>query len=637
MKRTQRLWFIGICAIAFLVCVFGGPQRKHVLAQTQTFDDNVFTIYASIDSDSNNNIYVDTFGPTEDVWEVFIDSFEVIGEPEWELSDGESGEGYSLQFGPVPPGNTYSATVNYTVQYFFNGQGGSPDGSDDCGELGECSAYDNPTGYVSIDIPFPPPQISNISPHFDVQGASGTIHVQGKNLQDSSGTLNAYFRDNDISVSVNPGATASNADLSYSISPTALIGAHQLVLQNSGGESEPATFTVNSAPAPPPPADPCAVTSSPQVGFTSIVPTGTASGVGTMAVSFSGPNFSALTPSVTYGPYSTPESIAAHMAALITQNYIQYGLSAKAFGPNIVYNGLTTLGTVTNVATGSSYTTNTSSTAATAAGIACYAAPKAPALTVETTVVAWIDGKAITLPSGASGGLTSTFLPGGPPKPVNILSEIYRNCALQVQELAAGSLGSVSNTAADKAYANAWLLKYSANQDPGPSINPTTFAANPSQYRLFNDYEPSAGSAIGLAGGTPDPCGSPLFVLGDSSSPYLDYSGTSISGYQYHLAEGRVGSDGQAGWATLNGEAIPWIWSLIEFDRNGKLVNYGNKKTVPCDTPTSVNYQIFPTYSVYVTPLGATTGSFLTKINQGTISAFASLPPGQSLVPSCIP
>ncbi len=45
------------------------------------------------------------------------EEYDVINGPEWDLSDGESGGGDNLTFGPVAPGNTYTATVNYTVEY----------------------------------------------------------------------------------------------------------------------------------------------------------------------------------------------------------------------------------------------------------------------------------------------------------------------------------------------------------------------------------------------------------------------------------------------------------------------------------------------------------------------------------------
>ena len=102
----------------------------------------------------------------------------------------------------------------------------------------------------------------------------------------------------------------------------------------------------------------------------------------------------------------------------------------------------------------------------------------------------------------------------------------------------------------------------------------------------------------------------------------LNGTGTSLSGYRFLLAETRVGSAGQAGWKTLNNQReIPWVWSVIEFDQNGYPVQYqNNSPTVP-----TTNYQIFPTYSVYVD------GILLYTTVPGTAAAFASQPPGLSL------
>jgi hypothetical protein len=241
MKRTQHLWLIALGVVACLACMIGGLSKTPVQAQTPT-DDGYFTVYVYLDYDGSN-VYGSTY--------YVVDPFEDIGgssptgPPLWTLSGGSysaGGAGYSFSSGPVPVGNTYNVAVSYNIEYAPVG-----DACTNNYEYDGYECYDNATGYASVYVPYPPPQISSISPNFDVQGASGTIHVQGQNLLDGSGTLNAYFRDSDISVSVNSGADASHADLSYSISPTASIGVHQLVLQNSGGESEPASFTVNSA------------------------------------------------------------------------------------------------------------------------------------------------------------------------------------------------------------------------------------------------------------------------------------------------------------------------------------------------------------------------------------------------------
>jgi hypothetical protein len=123
------------------------------------------------------------------------------------------------------------------------------------------------------------------------------------------------------------------------------------------------------------PIDPCAIASDPKSRFSSIVSTGLTGGTGTINVSFSGFAFAALppiNPPITYGPYSTPNSVAAQTAALVTKNYARYGLVAKALGPNVIYSGTSDLGTV-SINGGSSFGTDNSSTAATAVANACYA------------------------------------------------------------------------------------------------------------------------------------------------------------------------------------------------------------------------------------------------------------------------
>jgi hypothetical protein len=120
------------------------------------------------------------------------------------------------------------------------------------------------------------------------------------------------------------------------------------------------------------------------------------------------------------------------------------------------------------------------------------------------------------------------------------------------------------------------------------------------------------------------------YVQGDAYSQNGHYTGdsngtgTSLFGDKFLLAETRVGSAGQKGWKTLNNQReIPWVWSVIEFDQNG-YPDYGRIQNYSPTIPTT-NYQIFPTYSVYVD------GKRLLKIPAGTPAAFAGLPPGLSL------
>jgi hypothetical protein len=627
MKRANCIWIMGICAISGLLGAMHWFHTNAIYAQqnSSAYNDGTFYISASVDVDSNYNLYTDSymaveFDDYEDIDAIEVDGTvdqdgEVIGDG---VSDGDDYDPAEVSFesnNPVPAGHEYGVESD--------GYACFDDGEGDCYPEYVGSAY------ASVNVAAPTPQISSLSTYSVHQGDQGTLTVTGTNLVENSGdqlTINLAGSSAPFTQTGTP--TSNTATFSYDFTwyPT---GTYTLSVTNNEGTSNSETFTVLSVPPPPPPPNPCDITSNPQAGYSSVVSTGTASGSGTMSVSFSGAAFAAISPTVPYGPSSTPSSIAAHMAALITRNYFQYGLSAKAFGPNIVYSGNATLGAVSNAVTGSggaapSFTTTTSTEASTTAETACMEAPTAPAPNAEVTIVAWIDGNAITLPSGENSKLATDFPPTGPLGPVYL--EQYTACITQTAQLGTGHLGDVS-TASDKAYANAWLLKFSANQDPGSSI-PNTFMSQTSSFRFFNDYAPGLGISNTAVGKTLDPCGSGIGVSG-VANPNDGKVDTSFYGDQYQLAEVRVGQAGQTGWKTLNNKReIPWVWSVIEFDKNG-YPDLGRIQNASPTNPTT-NYQIFPTYSVYVN------GKLTYKTKQGTPAAFASLPPGSELSPSSI-
>ncbi len=597
------------------------------------------------------------------------------------MASGQSQSGYPYVHlsPPTHVGSTYPLTGTLSVCEGPTGGGGGPG----CNPDEECCYGTNPDGsccdpftgcatqpvqgvapgpalackadggnsYVSYDpvsfsMQTAVPQISSLNPNSGIIGTSGQFTVTGSNLVDAFGNSRINFYGSGVTGSIQQPASANQATVNYTIDANAPAGPGNVSVSTNWGESDFLKFTVNPANSAPPQGpipDPCAVTSNPQVGYTSIVSTGTAGGSGTVEVSFSGSAFAGVTPIVTYGPYSTPSSIAASIAALITRNYLQYGLSAKAFGPNVVYNGSTALGAVSNVVSADggatpSITTSTSAGTASTVQTVCRQAPSAPPPAVETTVIAWIDGDAIKLPPGGSPGLQSVF-PAVGPWPVGSIG--YAACELEVASLVAGNLLFASNTAEDMAYANAWLLKYSGNRDPGPSIIPSNFTSFNYQYRLFADFSPYNNIARALIGYTPEPCGTPgVYVQGDAY-PQNQQTGTSSQlGLRYLLAETRVGLDGQEGWLTLNGNReIPWVWSVIEFTQDGKPTRFQKiTDIVGCGgVSTTVNYQIFPTYSVYMTPLGGKVAPLYTTIHANSVAAFTNLPPGQELDASCIP
>jgi hypothetical protein len=199
---------------------------------------------------------------------------------------------------------------------------------------------------------------------------------------------------------------------------------------------------------------------------------------------------------------------------------------------------------------------------------------------------------------------------------MNNLNSSPGSCALEVTKWTVGIRADL-NTSADVNYANAWLLKNSANTAPPSSINPNAQLSG-GNYRIFNDWGNSKGSYN--VGVTPDPCNTgyiPNWVAAGQPSPYMGASGTSPTGKVYQLSEGRVGKVGQSGSQTINGRTVPWIWSVIEFDSSGN--------------PTYSDHAMFPTYSVYVN------GSLVATYSQSSAASFIANDQTYQRTPSQIP
>lgn len=197
-------------------------------------------------------------------------------------------------------------------------------------------------------------------------------------------------------------------------------------------------------------------------------------------------------------------------------------------------------------------------------------------------MIAWVNGQApdlVTLPGGANQNLVTNL--NSSPNPCG--AEIFWWSVL-------GSPKDLLSST-DQAYANAWVLKHSANPAPPSTITPST-QLSAGNFRLINDFG-GQGGPFYQVGKTPDPCGTsvPVFILNwiseGQASQYMGKSDTSPSGKVYQLAEGRIGTMGQTGSETINGgRTVPWIWSVITFDPTGKA--------------TYSDVAMFPTYSVYV-------------------------------------
>jgi hypothetical protein len=236
--------------------------------------------------------------------------------------------------------------------------------------------------------------------------------------------------------------------------------------------------------------------------------------------------------------------------------------------------------------------------------------------TPEVTVIAWVNGNAPDIVATVNAGPSTAALKSNLSSPIT--------CALQITAWVSKTALNL-NTSTDSAYANAWLLQNSANPAPPASITPSV-RQSAGNFRLFNDF--GNGGGFFQVGNTPDPCGTSIVPAGwttGQASPYMGASATSPTGEIYQLAEGRVGTIGQLASGTINGgQTVPWIWSVIEFNPSNQSVN------LTSFPPVSNNFQIFPTYSVYVN------GSLVGTSIQSTVKSFVQLNASSQLTPSQI-
>lgn len=242
-------------------------------------------------------------------------------------------------------------------------------------------------------------------------------------------------------------------------------------------------------------------------------------------------------------------------------------------------------------------------------GLTATATANVQVTTAEIVVIGWINANAITLPGGANAALQAA-----------LNSSL---CAPTVALWAAGTR-TLLNSQADADYANAWLLQNSGNNPPPATINPASQLSG-GDFRLFNDLQSSffqsngvisSATLTGVAavGATPDPCGSGLSFVGQNHTNNSAAGVTSSAIGVYQLAEGRVGTTGQAVSLTINGRSVPWIWSVIKFDTAGN--------------PITTDHAIFPTYSVYKD------GVQVATYPQGSPSTFIALDDTYQRLPS---
>jgi hypothetical protein len=337
--------------------------------------------------------------------------------------------------------------------------------------------------------------------------------------------------------------------------------------------------------------------------LTGIDPSNWPSGATTPSVTFSGQYFGTNAPTLTFSPSSgISYSLVSYNDTQIVANItVASGTPTEEVDVSVTNNGYG----------GTGFQSGGGAVSATSAPV--YATVRAPLNSPEVTVIAWVNGNAPDLnplPSGENSALQSTLQNG------TVAQSLQ--CAGLVSDWSILLVATDINTSADAAYANAWLVKNSANTAPPSTITPSAQLSG-GNYRLINDF--GNGKGFYNVGITPDPCNTgiiPGWAVAGQPSQYMGATGTSPSAEAYQLAEGRIGTVGQRGSQTINsGRTVPWIWSVIEFNSSG--------------SPTYSNVAMFPTYSVYVS------GSLVTTYAQSTVAAFILNSQSYQLTPSQIP
>lgn len=209
--------------------------------------------------------------------------------------------------------------------------------------------------------------------------------------------------------------------------------------------------------------------------------------------------------------------------------------------------------------------------------------------TPDVTVVAWVDKtgpEAVRQALEPDAGFLLKLDLEGPLASVT--------CGLTVLTWAAGiPIDLFSDT--DRRYANAFLLANSANSAPPAQIDPGAVQGG-GDYRLFNRLQAVIDPDVpqfefvqqaAVVGITPNPCPIGPDADGEAHPSHGANGWTTTQTGVYQLAEGRLGSLGQAANQTINGRSTPYIWSVIRFNLQSEL------------SPASIDRAIFPTYSVY--------------------------------------
>jgi len=361
MKRSNRFWIMSICATVCLLSATHWFHTKPIYAQQSSnyYDDGTFYISASVDVDSSYNLYLDSY------MEVEFDDYEDIDETEVDAYVDEDGQtfasysGYGDDFDPAEVSLESTSPVAGGHEYGLESDGYA---CFDDGE-GDCDPEYVGSTYASVNVATPPPHIDSINPSSVNEGDQGTLTINGSNLVENSGDqLTINYSDGGDPFELT-GVSSSTASFTYDFTGYPP-GTYTISVTNNEGTSNSKTFTVN------PPLNACSQSTVPNSVTLQIAGLGNQSGKFTL--SHPTATVTGATTTVSYGPFSTPSSVASSLASTITRNYAYQGITAQADGPSITIQARNTFGSLSVTSPGST------SNIGTPTSVSCVVLPTVP-------------------------------------------------------------------------------------------------------------------------------------------------------------------------------------------------------------------------------------------------------------------
>lgn len=271
------------------------------------------------------------------------------------------------------------------------------------------------------------------------------------------------------------------------------------------------------------------------------------------------------------------------------------------------------------------------------------------ALTNQVTVLGWIDGTNIqpdasTLLAATPNSMVYSSLTGLPADALTCRDTLTYYGA---QGGTSPFRGVADNgfTYAERDYINHFVLGRSANEPPPATMSSFAALEALGQYRLLQTFQASYEVSAGIidprsiralvsqtrTGRTPEPCSrlEMITFAGETSSIDASLDSTVIStgsprtssalDITYQVNEARVGTEGQNGNQYVNGVSgtppsisMPWVWSAIQCDANGKTRVFGSNNNMS-------TLSLLPSFRIY---FGGTTYK---DVGQGDIEYFLGL------------